>query len=423
MEPENKTSDRITELKKRMIYIKTCVFRISEYWYTGMLILLTIRTVLQYVQMDIIWEDLGQGNPVILFLITYFLMKPNYVLLIIAVVRHVCADQYDIKKSFTAIAIYFVTAHAVEINHYDEVMMMLLLMIGAWGISFRKLIKIYFVTVLVIVTGVVLASQIGWIEELIYEVRGGRRAFGFTYPTRFASHVSFLILWYWYLRGRKTKYREIWIPIGAGIFVQLFSKARLNAIILLLLAVVMTWQIFSLRNSEHSGKEYQMKGWFSSFLALSPILATLMITTMTVLYSADSKMWSRLNKLMSSRLSLVQNAMDIYGFQMWGQEITLSGNGGLGKTASKYFYIDSAWMQFSIQYGLIMLVILLVLFWIVGIRARNHGNWILLWILAFVSLHSIVEPQILQLQYCPLILAFFAELKKNDTGKMNYEEN
>ncbi len=423
MEAENRTADKIADIKKRVQHMKERLFRLSENWYVGMLVILTIHAVLSYVQVDIMWEEMGQGIPVIQFLITYIVLQPNHLLFALAVIRYLCAEEYNIKRIVAAFVIYLISAHAVKINQYDEILMMLLLMIGAWGISFRKLIRVYFVTVLIIFVCVVAASQLGWIEELVYKSRGGRRAFGFTYPTRFASHVFFLMLWYWYLRDRKLRYQEAFLALGAGIFVQLCSKARLNAVMLIMLAAVMLWQTFSFRRAEQRGTEYQMNSWLSSLLVLSPIGASLVINVMTVLYSADSALWKSLDSLMSSRLVLTQKAMDIYGICLWGQEITLSGNGGLGKTASKYFYIDSAWMQFSVQYGLVMLVILLVLFWIVGIRARKYGNWIILWILALVSLHSMIEPQILQLQYCPLILTVFAGLKENEMRKTDYEEN
>ena len=423
MEPESGAVDKMTGLKNQVLHIKRRIYQVSEYWYTGMLVILTIYAVLSYVQIDIVWEELGAGIPVVQFLVTYFLLKPNHVLLVLAVIRHLCADKYDMRVSVAAAVIYLITAHAVKMNYYDEVLMMILLMIGAWGISFRKLIKIYFVTVLTVVAGVIAASQFGWIEELVYETRGGRRAFGFTYPTRFASHIFFLMLWYWFLRGKKLRCREALLPVAAGIFVQICSKARLNAAALLLLAVVMVWQASAFRRSEQKGLEYQMKGGLSSCLSLSPIFAALVITLMTVLYSSDNEVWHSLNKIMSSRLSLGQSGMDIYGFQMWGQKIILSGNGGIGETASKYFYIDSAWIQFSLQYGLVMLVILLLLFWTVGIRAKNHGSWILLWILAFASLHAMVEPQMIRLQYNLLILAVFAGLDTNDTGKKDYEKD
>ncbi len=76
-----------------------------------------------------------------------------------------------------------------------------------------------------------------------------------------------------------------------------------------------------------------------------------------------------------------------------------------------YFYIDSAFLQFAIQYGVIMMSVILLLFWRVGILARKQKQWILLWVMAFIAVHGIAEPHVLRVAYNPMIFAAFAVME------------
>lgn len=404
--------------KSQLMQIKQKVLQISEYWYIGMLVILTVHRILVFACLDIVWADLGKGIPVFQFLVYHFLLNPNKVLFILVLIRHICAEKYNVKEILCAVIIYYITAHAMEVNHYDNVMTMVLLMLGAWGISFQKLIKIYFITVCVIVAEVVLASQLGFIENMMYQFDGRKvqMAFGFSYPTRFASHVFFLILWYWFLRDFRLKYAEAAIPVVAGLFVWFFCDARMNVVCLFSLAAVMIWQTYSYRKAGNNAAGYRGNSLLTGALALSPVIASAMITVLTVVYTPDHTLLQRLNVFISNRLSLTQKVIDIHGVHPWGKWIRLAGNGGFVNGNVKYLYIDSAFMQFSIQYGVVILVMLLILFCFIGIRGRRNGNSVLLWILMFVSLHAIIEPQLIELQYCPLLFAAFADLQKGETG-------
>ncbi len=410
--------------RKRLIDVKQRIFKASEYWYLGMLVLLTVYKVLSYACLDIVWDNLGEGIPIIRFLIVHFLLEPNGVLLTLAVIRHICYEKYDIRELIAAVLICYLTAYAVKVNHHEEILMMILLMLCARGISFRRLLKIYFITVCLTVTGVVLASQFGLIENMQYQLSGRRSqmAFGFSYPTRFASHIFFLLLWYWYLRGNRMKYKEAIMPIMAGVFVWIFSNARLNTVCLFAMAGVMFWQSYSFRKAENRGTDTPALAGLAELLPLSPIIAALTITMLTVIYTSDNPFMYHLNQILNGRLSLTQKAIDIYGVYIWGRWIRMAGNGGYRMGNTKYFYIDSAFMQCSVRYGLVLLVMILLLFWFIGIRGKKYKNMLLMWALLFVSVHAMIEPQLMELQYCPLLFAAFAEFGEDGTERIDHEK-
>ena len=400
--------------------IKQYILDISERVYLCLLTALIAYYILYYSNTEVNWDTLGQGIPVVETLARYLILEPYVVLGIIAALRFVCCQKIKKQEIIFAALIFLVSKHAVAQNRYTEVYVMMLLMLGAKGISFGKLIKTYFITALSVVGGVFLLSLTGIIENLVYTPVGRsiRMSFGFSYPTRFAAHVFFLLLWYWFLRGRKLTKVEAGLPLLMGLFVWEFCNARLSAACLCLLSLVMFYQIFRYCAASRNRKEYRMYSGISSALALAVPIATLVITVLTMAYNQNNLLFQKLDSILSERLYLTKKTMDIYGFCLWGQWIRLSGGGGYLVSNPKYFYIDSAFLQFSIQYGIILLLLLMCLFWYVGVRAKKEGQWILLWIIGFVALHGMFEPHTLRVGYCPLIFGVFASFS---TGKERHD--
>ena len=403
----------------RWYKIRTEISRVSEGVYFFMFILLTLYSILTMVCLDVTWENIGEAVPAVHFLIMKFVIEPQQVLLVLVVIRYAFSENYNWKELLAAVVIYMCASHAVKVNHFADILTITLFMLGARGISFKKIIKVYVMVAATVVFCVVAASQIGWIENLVYRPPGRslRMAFGFTYPTRFAAHIYYLVLWYWYLRDEKLAYRETLIPVFAGIFLWIFCEARLSSISLVLLALTMAYSIFQQKKVLKLQAEYRMHPYVAQLLAISAVCLAFLILLLTFIYSPDRPILEWLNDVISNRLYLGKKAMDIFGFQIWGTWIRLAGNGGYLTGNSRYFYIDSVFLQFGIQYGLVMMTILLALFNWIGTKAKKQKKWVLLWILLFAGIHGMFEPHMISISYSPLIFAAFADLQKETVGR------
>ena len=119
-----------------------------------------------------------------------------------------------------------------------------------------------------------------------------------------------------------------------------------------------------------------------------------------------------LDSLFSTRLQLGKKAIDVYGMRPWGQWIKLFNNAE-GKDNSFYFYIDSSYVQLAVMYGLILLGLVLLAFLLISYRAWSQREWIFLWILAITAGHGIMEQHLVELPYCPFILALLADTVEN----------
>ena len=411
-------------MHSRWFRIKSDIFRISEGLYFFMFILLTLYSILTMVCLDVAWENIGESVPAVHFLIMKFIIEPQQVLLILVVIRYAFSEKYNWKEMLAALLICICASHAVKINQFADILTVTLFMLGARGISFKKIVKVYLTVAVLVIFCVFIASQTGFIENLVYRSpgRNPRMAFGFTYPTRFAAHIYYLMLWYWYLRDEKLTYREILMPVCAGVLLWFFCDARLSSMSLLILSLVMAYSIFQRKKALNNQMKYRMHPYFAQLLAASTVCLATLILLFSVLYSPDRPILEWLNGILSNRLYLGKKAMDIFGFRIWGQWIRLAGNGGHLTTNTRYFYIDSAFLQFGIQYGLVMTSIFLALFNWIGIQAGKQKKWVLLWILFFAGIHGMFEPHIISISYSPLIFAAFADIQKEAVGYAGFKK-
>lgn len=317
-------------------------------------------------------------------------------------------EWMDLFSVFFLIVVFL----AVKNRNGQEILLdTLILIIGAKGIETAKMLRVYMVTIgtaLVVTMG---ASLAGVIENLTYEQPGrmARMAFGIGYPTDFGAHVFFLLLCYFYLRRRNIKYVELAVAVCIGGAVYLFSGARTNALCIWLTAAVLGYTKIRKQFAEKKGKEYQMFPWFSALLASAGTICAGGILILSVLYTKGSALFMKLDTILSQRLSFSKKGIEVYGISIFGQYIPMQGNGGSTQTPANYFFLDSSYISILLQYGLIIFIVILIIWGMIGFRARKEKDWVLLWILAMIAFQSLMEQHLIDISYNPFLWILFAE--------------
>lgn len=395
-----------------------------EIIYLVMLALLVAYDTLCATQIDVVWDTLFAEQPVLHELYRLILMEPQYILFWLVILRFLISRKYDWREWAAGLLLLACARQAVSVNGYDNILFMILMILGARGISFRKIVKVFFTVSLIATVGVVAGSQTGLIENLVYQQAGRniRIAFGFAYPTSFAAHIYFLVLCFWYLRAGKLTIAGSLIPAFFGVFVYIFCEARFTSISLLLLAFVMCCCVLYRVYCRRKGRIYRINPVCSGILALSPVLCAGGINVLSVFYTEKNSLLVFLNQFITNRLALAKKGVDLFGFSAWGRNIRMIGSGGTTTQPTQYFFLDSAYMQFSLQYGLVILALILLMLLFLCCRARAEKQWDFLWILVFVSVNGVIEANIFQLIYCPFLLAVFADTKERTKSRRKSDE-
>lgn len=337
----------------------------------------------------------------------------EYVLIGIILIRYVILRENRLRDIFLAIIVYKCANYAVEVNLNDNILLFTLLILGAKGISFQKIMKIYTGIVALLLNVTILAALCGVIDNISFGEKE-KLAFGIVYSTDFAAHVFFLVLCIWYLRGEKVTLWEASAAAGLGGLIYIFSAARCSTICLCLVSGIIFLRKWIQNRCRKKQVEYQMNPYMSALLSMSFVIAAAFSVIATIIYSPKVSWMNEINKLVSDRLVLGKKAVEISGFHLWGKHFRLRGHWAEGLVTNKYYYLDSSYMQMTIMYGLVISALALIAFLLIGYHAYKQKQWVFLWILALMSLHGIIEQRIWNLAYCPFILALFARFDTDE---------
>lgn len=347
----------------------------------------------------------------------FFYTDLRTVIAALILVRAAYSKQYKIWEVAVILGLYILFSMASSRNGYEEYMYLLILIIGARGISFKKLIKVYAAVTAVLLIITIAAALSGYIENLTYyqEGRRTRYAFGINYPTDFSAILFYLILAWFYIRGRKLKYIELGIAGLLGIFVYWFCDARMNTICIIGASLVFAVHKFFSKKAEKKQKEYRICKPISMLLILSGILCSLIMTGLTMLYSPNNPIIAFIDNALSSRLRLGHKGIDIYGFTLWGQNIPMIGLGSTTKDVDFYFFLDSSYIYNLLQFGLLIAVLLLAAWTMISGKAYIKKEWELLLILAIIAVQCMVEHHMVSVAFNPFWMALLGELSVETT--------
>lgn len=411
--------NKLSQIKSRKIYLvlesmrKTlCI--VANTLYLVMFAVLVARTFLSTTEFAIPWKLLAQSENVGCQTAYMLLFSPQVLLAVIVIFQYLFSADYNWKEYVLALVLGVWMFHITDANGGTNLLVYVLLALGARNFRFRTLMWVYFPIALLISAATVAGSQLGWVENLIYTAREGRMSFGFIYPTDCAAHFLFLGLGYWYMRGKKLHYPEILVFFALGLAAWYGCKGRFSTVLLMLVtASALAYLFLSKRVKDPQRWDQICQGIPSKILVLVPLLCNLGVHIISICYSDANEFLVWFNRILSNRLLLVKKGIDIYGFRLWGSNIPMVGSGGDVNLPSKYYYIDSSFMQVSLLYGLAALAVVLILFTMACLYARREKDWILLLVLVFVALHGLFEHHAFQLAYSPFLLAAFCRSEEH----------
>lgn len=121
------------------------------------------------------------------------------------------SEKYDYRK----IAGVLVTLGCIwwlwKQSGHDFLLLYGVLILGAQGISFQKIMKVYFLVIGSLFVLTIGCASVGIIENYVYYRADGsvRHALGLSAPTNFGAVAFYLTMVWWYLRKEKITWPEI----------------------------------------------------------------------------------------------------------------------------------------------------------------------------------------------------------------------
>ena len=325
------------------------------------------------------------------------------------IAKFIWHNSYSKKEMIMSAIILIAFIVPAIVTDYSFLFWIGFMIVGAKGVDFNKILKVYIFLGTVLLLAAIIASQVGWIENLVYVVWRNeqityRNSFGIVYPTDFAAHVFYLLIAGVCLSEDKLTWGKIinfLIPIW---FLMDKCDAKTSCICMVLMASMLMC-VYLFKNKIKSN-------WFYHLLNMIPIGLAGLFLALSHIYDSSNQLMVRLNQLLSERLMHSNNAVTLYDYKLFGQNVEEVPYGGTIIQSYGYFFIDDSYLRIAILYGVVLLLVVLAIFWLCGVKAIKYKKIIILVALVAIGVHSFMEHHLIEVAYNPLLCYLFANERK-----------
>lgn len=340
---------------------------------------------------------------------------------VVLVLLHLMMAKDISKKEIAAmLVVTFVFMMSHYVSRYDFLVDLLILILGAYRVNFRNILKTYIAVWSVLLVVTIIGAMTGLAENLVYyQGEGGERvrmALGICYPTDLAAYVAFLMFAYVCVRDEYITYLEIGVMAALAGAVYYITDARTDFIVMEMLVVV----VLLAKKFKKQFLVITEKKWTRDVCIIFPIAMCLFVWVISASFTFDNNTLIELDGKMSGRLSLGNLALNSYSPNAFGQYVYEKGAGGSTEYSDFYFFIDSSYLSIGIKYGIAFLI---MIWWNLAEIIKkiwNKKTCYMLICVMMILIQSVMEHHYIQYWFNPFLIALFAMV---DTEEKNISIN
>lgn len=328
---------------------------------------------------------------------TFYWLLHFFVILASAVSIHI-GQAIPLHKQMVIVGVLFVgLAASVMSGRWTEILPIALFVLGGVNIHSDEPFRLYLYTVIAVVLMTLLLYAVGIYQYDVF-LQGGRvRLYlGFTFTTYLPNYFFHALLIYFIVKRKPIDILDTSVILFINwIIMQCTATRAVYYEVYLLLLLEWGLRVFP--------GLYKNILFSAGSILTMPIAAVVSIYVSSI-YDPTNELLVLLDQKLTYRLQLGKTAISEYGFSPFGQ-ITQWVTGRLGvERTTDYFYVDCAYVNIAITYGVIILILVVLGFMYLGWRANAERKYILSISLLMVAVHSITDPQLFQLQYDPFLI-------------------
>ena len=296
----------------------------------------------------------------------------------------------------------------LRVAYTSNVLISSMLILAAYNIPFSHIVRTC-IRVLAIVWGIVLLALFsGMIEEQVYdrELESFGRHFahdlGFKYYSCSYLGMGFVQCCLYLWRKRLTLIKVAFLITFSYIFFLLFvTRLQLYACAAFIVAIVLL---------PHIPKKILNNKLLAALAIIAyPLICFILyyVSKYFILYYFYDG-YDELNRAMSGRLRLNEEAFLRYDVTLWGNDLDLETK---IRTAKYYFYIDSGYLHVLLGDGLVFISIILLLYSILTYKIyKARAYYLYIWILLYAIL-NISNGFLIDTLANPILLLALSETK------------
>lgn len=311
-------------------------------------------------------------------------------------------NKASLKTAFWVVVLLVTGIGMTILTKNPSIIFVMLFLILATDVSFSVIARYTYITISITCFLIVLLVLIGVIENRVfYREDVPKYALGFIYVGVLNNYFLHYVILRIFEKRDKIKWKEIIAYFGIAFIIYLVSRVKgdfyLTIGVILLTIVFVKWNI---------GFNLKRKIWKLVSVLYMPFMCFLSMCITVIFTPANSLLWS-LNTLLSDRLRIANRAFLSYGFNPFAKQIEWIGsttlqNQGLDKTM--YNYVDNAYIQVGIEYGLIFLALIIIAYSTLFYYAvKNENKFLCLWIM-ITGVECLIYPSLISIPNNLLII-------------------
>lgn len=289
-----------------------------------------------------------------------------------------------------------------------------LIIIAAMGIEDKKIITNTVWVQSVLLIAIVGLSQVGIIEDYIFDPEGrARHGLGFDWTTTSAILFLYITCGILYVRKNRVTIIEIVVLEAINYWLYKMTDSRMSFAILTL--TLMFWALQKIVKMDLS-----FIGKFKYLPIVYPFILEILSIVVFSNYDAGNPTWVKFNDILSDRLELSKSAIDTYGFSLFGKEIEWIGysiDRPNKSAAIGYNYVDSSYLQLTLVYGIIFIIVVLSIYAYAMYKCIKAKEYYAVILYVVILTFSLTEPRLMNFAYNPFALLAFSNIVEESSRK------
>lgn len=354
---------------------------------------------------------------------TIWLLLSYFIPFGLVIIKLLLLDKMQIiRKLLLLVVLCLVEYQFFNITGNDDLYIIVLAIVAAYGIDFRKILKVYLWESVILVACYTTLAAFDIIPNIVAHQYGRtRNALGNIWCTDYAAKFFFMLLVCLYLYSKSMKWFH-WIGlIALSSTVFYFTFGKLDFICMMLaIAVFFLNELLEKKDNAFKWKLI----WKKLLEKLAPFftpIAVAIMTGLTLAYSPNVVLLTKLNNTLSGRLGLGHRAFSEIGISLFGQEVVWIGMGNVtnDQVPAGYNFVDCSYLNILFTFGIIAALAAIAIFSFMAFRNRKDSRFVLA--IAMVSLNCIVAHHFIELAYHPFWLALLAATSVSATKSIQAE--
>ncbi len=254
--------------------------------------------------------------------------------------------------------------------------------------EFQTILKVTLAVQVIIMVVVISCSQTGIIEDVIWTSAGRERhALGYDYCA-YPAHLLLFMSLMWFCIRKKITAVEVMIVLALNYLMYDLTDSRADFLLAIIgILGIIIWQI------DFKPKWIQVIRAF--IVEFGFVIAAVGSIVVQAVFTWEDENLVALNEALSSRLWLGYQALQEYGLTLFGQQVTWVGQGRqMADPTSTYNYVDNAYLQMGITFGILFLILLAVGFYLTGRYLIAHKEYKLSWAMVMAIVYGVLNAHL-----------------------------